>query len=134
LSAQVARSDAAEMAATDRRIVHIEGRVDRLETDVSDIKAGVKELLGRPVSPGFGQVITTLLSTLAACAILAGFGEWRVNQAIAPVSSQVIENKKDVQLNVKELTETRIQQAVLLERSRWLEQRSSWETKTEKLH
>lgn len=122
-----------EMAATDSRIVHIEGRVDRLETDVGDIKAGVKELLGRPVHPGFGQLITTLLSTLAACAILAGFGEWRINQAINPVILQVSRNEDRINKSIDNITNLRVKQAVLEERSRWLQAQSNWSAKTEHL-
>lgn len=122
------------MVDTNSRIVHIEGRVDRLESDVSDIKAGVRELLNRPANPGFDQVIKTLVSTLAACAIIAGFGEWRINQAVSPIVNLLSATDIKLDKGVDNVIELRIEQAVLEERSRWLQTQTSWSTKTEPLH
>ncbi len=77
------------MIGDDPRVVHLEGRVERVEGDVRDIKAGVQKLLERPTNPGFSQVITTLVSTLAFCSFIFGFAEWRLGQAVAPVRAEV---------------------------------------------
>lgn len=98
----------------DPHIIHLQGRVDRLESDVTEIKAGVKTLLNRPQNPGFSQVIGTLLATLATCSIIFAFAEWRIIQAVDPVSTLSQEAFMLARDN-------KIKAAVFEERSRWLE-------------
>ncbi len=104
----------------DPRIVHIESRVDRLEADVSDIKIGVQKLLDRPVLPGFGQIIGTLVSTLVACSIILGFAEWRLSTAFEPVKSDINVLRLMREQEYSSLVDLRIKTAVLEERSAWL--------------
>lgn len=116
--------------STDPQIVNLTGRVDRLETDVHDIKAGVKELLGRPQNPGFNQVIGTLLATLAACAIIFGFAKFHLFEAITPLQDGIATLKTELSEARKYSEENRVQNAVMQERSRWLEAQSGWKATT----
>lgn len=121
--------------AADQRIIHIESRVDRLETDVSDIKIGVQKLLDRPVLPGFGQIVGTLVSTLVACSIILGFAEWRLNSAFMPVRDEISENKNLNMAQQEVIANLRIKTAVLEERSLWqggFSTRSNWMDKADK--
>ena len=111
---------------SDSRIVHIEGRVDRLEGDVLEIKSGVKALLDRPQNPGFAQVIGTLLATLATCAIIFGFAEWRLREAVSPVGSALEKLDAKINLAAARSDENRLKNAVLEERSIWLKSQSGW--------
>lgn len=111
------------MATDDPHMIHLEGRVDRLETDVTEIKSGVKTLLDRPQNPGFTQVIGTLVSTLAACALVFGFAEWRLDRAVTPVQELARANEVTVGDISRRVWEDRIRTAVLEERTRWLERK-----------
>lgn len=104
----------------DPRVVHLEGRVERVEGDVRDIKAGVQKLLDRPQNPGFSQVITTLVSTLAFCAFIFGFAEWRLGQAVAPVVAEQTTMKVQAGWASDSVHATNIKAAVLEERMRWV--------------
>ncbi len=121
----------------DPRIVHIESRVDRLEADVADIKMGVQKLLDRPVLPGFGQIIGTLVSTLIACSIILGFAEWRLSTAFEPVKSDINVLRSMREQEYSLLIDQRIKTAVLEERSIWLSgggQHSNWTAKSDKVN
>jgi len=101
----------------DSRIIHIEGRVDRLEADVHEIKSGVKALLDRPQNPGFAQVIGTLLATLATCAIIFSFAEWRLISAVAPVGIALEKLDGKLDRTTERSDVNRLRGAVLEERS-----------------
>lgn len=115
------------------RIVHIESRVDRLETDVAEIKTGVKQLLERPVLPGFAQIAGTLVSTLAAVGLILGFAEWRLTRATDPLQSALNRIETRTLHNEDSIVESRIKSAVLEERSRWLQTQSNWTAKADSL-
>lgn len=69
--------------------IHLESRVGHFEEDVREIKSGIKTLLDRPQNPGFAQVVGTLVSTLAAVAIVFGFAEWRVSVVVQPLKAEI---------------------------------------------
>lgn len=121
------------MAATDSRIVHIETRVDRLEADVSDIKTGVQKLLDRPVLPGFGAIVSTLVSTLMVVGMIMGFAEWRLNRATYPIEENLSELGSLQSKIDNRVWENLLKTVVLEERSKWLQLQNSWSTKTEAL-
>jgi hypothetical protein len=104
----------------DPRVVHLEGRVERVEGDVRDIKAGVQKLLDRPQNPGFSQVITTLVSTLAFCAFIFAFAEWRLGQAVAPVAAEIVTIQTQARWAADSVHATNIKAAVLEERMNWV--------------
>lgn len=121
------------MSSSDKdRIIHIESRVDRLETDVSEIKVGVKKLLDRPASPGFNQVMGTLLSTLATCAIVFGFAEWRLSVAVEPVKQELSHFEAKQSEIIKDQHKEALRLAVLYERASWIQSQSNWAAKTDK--
>jgi hypothetical protein len=111
------------MATDDPHIIHLEGRVDRLESDVTEIKSGVKTLLDRPQNPGFTQVIGTLLSTLGACALIFGFAEWRLERAVTPLETYARALGAEQSQQSERVWQSRLQLAVQEERARWLEDR-----------
>ena len=115
--------------SSDPQIIHLTGRVDRLETDVHDIKAGVKELLGRPQNPGFSQVVGTLLATLAACAIIFGFAKFHLFEAITPLQTNIAGLQEELSEARKYSEENRVKNAVLEERSIWLKSQQGWKPK-----
>lgn len=132
-NAQRNKSSGATMSVSDKdRIIHIESRVDRLETDVSEIKSGVKALLNRPASPGFNQVMGTLLSTLATCAIVFGFAEWRLSEAVEPVKLEIAAMEVKHIKAVEEQHREALRLAVLYERAAWLQTSSNWQAKVDK--
>jgi hypothetical protein len=111
------------MPPEDPHIIHLESRVSVLESDVSEIKSGVKALLDRPQNPGFAQVIGTLLSTLGACALIFGFAEWRLDRAVSPLEG-VVNHMATVQSQQYErIWQNKLSSAVAEERARWLEDR-----------
>jgi regulator of replication initiation timing len=89
--------------AINPRFVQLEGRVDRLEEDVSEIKKGVQKLLDRPQNLGFTQVITTLLSTLGLVALIFGFAEWRLSTAIEPTKVEITELKEAIKKQTEKI-------------------------------
>ena len=105
--------------SADAKFIHLEGRVDRLEGDVGEIKNMVKQLVDRPQNPGFSQIIGTLLATLATCALIFGFAEWRLREAVSPVDEQLKQFSKMS-------SENRIKAAILEERSAWLRLSQGW--------
>ncbi len=105
--------------SADAKFIHLESRVDRLEGDVGDIKKMVKQLVDRPQNPGFAQVISTLLATLGTCAIIFGFAEWRIVQAVSPV-------EKMVEKFSEQTTDNKVKSAILEERSVWLRAQNGW--------
>ena len=105
--------------SNDVKYTHLESRVSHLEGDVGEIKGMVKQLVDRPQNPGFAQVIGTLLATLGTCAIIFGFAEWRLREAVAPVDEQL---KMFSQMS----SENRIKAAVLEERSSWMRSVQGW--------
>ena len=117
--------------ADDPRLIHIEGRVDRLETDVLEIKSGVQKLLDRPQNPGLQQVLGTLVSTLVVCGMVFGFAEWRLSQAVLPVQSEITTLKSEIRRNDDTQRETQIQSAILNERTIWLKSQEGWKPKIE---
>lgn len=121
------------MTTSDKdRIIHIESRVDRLETDVSEIKLGVKKLLDRPTSPGFTQVMGTLLSTLATCAIVFGFAEWRLSVAVEPVQQEIAQLEAKQARSNEEQHKEALRLAVLYERAGWIQSQSNWQAKSDR--
>lgn len=121
------------MTVSDKdKLIHIESRVDRLETDVSEIKTGVKKLLDRPTSPGFTQVMGTLLSTLATCAIVFGFAEWRLSVAVEPVQKEIAVLEARHEKFIERQHDEAIKLAVLQERAAWIQSNSNWVAKTDK--
>lgn len=116
--------------ADDPRLIHIEGRVDRLESDVLEIKSGVQKLLDRPQNPGLQQVLGTLVSTLVACGLIFGFAEWRLSQAVLPVKEEISMLKSDIRQNDESNWETKVHAAVLEERSIWLRSAEGWKPDT----
>ena len=121
------------MAATDSRIVHIETRVDSLERDVNDIKTGVQKLLDRPVLPGFGAIVSTLVSTLMVVGMIMGFAEWRLNRATYPLEETLSHLSTSQQETSNRVWENLLKTVVLEERSKWLQLQNSWSTRTEAL-
>jgi len=109
------------MPTDDPHIVHLTGRVDRLDADVADIKIGVQKLLDRPVLPGFGAIASTLVSTLMVVGMIMGFAEWRLNRATYPIDTALSGLDKRVGAVDDRVWLNKIEQAVLDERSRWLE-------------
>lgn len=112
------------------RIVHIEGRVDRLETDVGEIKDGVKKLLSRPTSPGFGQVIGTMATTLVVVGSIFAFFEWRITKATARTEIDVVDLRTEMRSDRVDLVDMKIKTAVLEERANWLRSRENWTAQT----
>lgn len=120
----------AESAMSSERILLIEGRVDRLEGDVSEIKNGVKELLQRPATAGYGQLIGVIATTLVVCSLIFGFAEWRLWQAVQPVQDRVNELVNRDMNFLQHITDLKIKMAVLEERSIWMKSQLSWAAKT----
>lgn len=116
------------------RILLIEGRVDRLEGDVSEIKSGVKELLQRPTQAGYGQLIGIIATTLVVCSLIFGFAEWRLWQAVQPVEDRVNELVNKDMGFLQHITELRVKMAVLEERSNWLKSQMSWSAKLQSIN
>lgn len=106
--------------AEDPRVVHLEGRVERVEGDVREIKTGVQKLLDRPQNPGFSQVITTLVSTLAFCSFIFVFAEWRLGQGLAPVKADITVMQQKQEWAADSLHAAKVQAAVLEERLSWI--------------
>ena len=115
--------------SSDPQIIHLTGRVDRLETDVHDIKAGVQKLLDRPQNPGFSQVIGTLLATLGACAIIFGFAKWHLYEAFNPLREDVVILKQKYDEAERQAVENRVKNAILEERANWLKSQRGWTPK-----
>lgn len=106
----------------DPRVVHLEGRVERVEGDVRDIKAGVNKLLERPQNPGFSQVITTLVSTLAFCSFIFVFAEWRLTQALVPVKAEITGIQTQAEKKNDSLNAALVEQAIQAERMTWVKE------------
>lgn len=104
----------------DPRVIHLEGRVERVEGDVHEIKAGVQKLLDRPQNPGFSQVITTLVSTLAFCSFIFAFAEWRLGQGLAPVKAEILVMQQKAEWAIDSVHAAKVQAAVLEERMAWI--------------
>lgn len=110
----------AVVVSDDPRVVHLEGRVERVEGDVRDIKAGVQKLLDRPQNPGFTQVITTLVLTMTFCGFIFTFGEWRLGQSVLPVAADLAAAKVKVERQSDSLHAAEVRAAVLEERMNWV--------------
>jgi hypothetical protein len=108
------------MFNADPRVVHLEGRVERVEGDVRDIKTGVQKLLDRPQNPGFSQVLTTLVSTLAFCSFIFAFAEWRLGQSLAPVKADITVMQTKADWAADSVHAAKVQAAVLEERMAWI--------------
>ncbi len=98
------------------RIIHLESRVDRVESDVSEIKQGVKTLLSRPQNPGYTQIIATLFSTLGALGLIFAFAEWRLAEAVHPINALAAELKAERSEFTTRLRIIEVNNAVLSER------------------
>ena len=123
------------LMADDPRLIHIEGRVDRLETDVIEIKTGVQKLLDRPQNPGFTQVVSTMLATLGICGIVFGFARWHLYEAVSPLQQNIMSIEKKMDDSDRRFENERvtsaINDAIMAERSRWLEAQRGWTPRTE---
>lgn len=108
------------MLGDDPRVVHLEGRVERVEGDVRDIKAGVQKLLDRPQNPGFSQVLAGVLTTLLITGIIFGFGEWRLGQAVLPVKEEIAETAKATNQVAAALHAAELRAATMEERMTWV--------------
>lgn len=106
----------------DPRVVHLEGRVERVEGDVRDIKAGVQKLLDRPQNPGFSQVLAGVLTTLLITGLIFGFGEWRLGQAVLPVKEEVAEAAKTANQIAAALHAAEVRAAIIEERMGWVKE------------
>lgn len=105
---------------TDPLVIELSGRVDRLEVDVGDIKKGVATLLERPSTTiSWSHVIGTIFTLLATVGIIFGFAEWRLTQAVAPVSERI-------STHIETAQQQRIEQAVLKERISWMRSLGQW--------
>jgi hypothetical protein len=104
----------------DPRVVHLEGRVERVEGDVRDIKAGVQKLLDRPQNPGFSQVLAGVLTTLLITGIIFGFGEWRLGQAVLPVKEEIASTTKAANQIAASLHAAELRAATMEERMMWV--------------
>lgn len=104
----------------DGHFIQLEGRVGRLETDVSEIKGGINTLLSRPQNPGFTQAISTVLTVLAVCGFVFAFAEWRLNSAVSPLEKAVQSVIAAETGNASAVIENRIKNAVLEERMSWM--------------
>ena len=112
--------------SADAKFIHLEGRVSHLEGDVGEIKKMVKTLVDRPQNPGFPQVIGTLLATLATCAIIFSFAEWRMLQAISPVTVDLATISQKLEEAQKSTVNNRVANAILEERAAWLKSNQGW--------
>jgi hypothetical protein len=108
----------------DPRVVHLEGRVERVEGDVRDIKAGVQKLLDRPQHPGFGQVLAGILTTLLITGLIFGFGEWRLGQAVQPVQAEAAAAAITANQIAASLQAAEVRAAVLEERISWIREKA----------
>ena len=109
------------MSPDDPHIIHLESRVSVLETDVAEIKSGVRALLDRPQSPRFAQVVGTTLSALGVCAMVFGFAEWRLARALTPIETGVSRLMVTQSKQYERIWKNRLTAAVQEERARWLE-------------
>lgn len=121
-----------DMSNMDTRIIHIESRVDNLERTVSEIKEGVSTLLKRPTNPGFGQFMGVVLTVLAASAIVFGFAEWRLSQAVTPVNRDIAKLEQKIEQSELYITQSRINDAVMEERTSWMRSQTGWTATIEK--
>lgn len=119
---------------SDARLVHIEGRVDRLESDVGEIKEGVKQLLQRPTSAGYSQTMKAIAVTLGVVGAIFGFFEWRITQATGTLDLRATEARIDAASDRRDLVELRVRTAVLEERSAWMKSLRNWTAATERIN
>lgn len=106
------------------RVIHLEGRVDHLENDVSAIKTGVQKLLDRPQNPGFTQVIVTLFSTLGAIGMIFTFAQWQLSTAMEPQRAQLVVMANIMKEFDGALKGAQIEIATMREREAWLKSRT----------
>ncbi len=112
----------AVVVSDDPRVVHLEGRVERVEGDVRDIKAGVQKLLDRPqfsgVMPALGGVLTTLL--ILGC--IFTFAEWRLSQAFGPAKADQERIQREIDRENDSRRAADIKAAVIEERLNWVKE------------
>jgi hypothetical protein len=108
----------------DPRVVHLEGRVERVEKDVSDIKAGVQKLLERPQFAGFAQVVGTLLTTFAVVAFIFGLNEWRLAVLASPVAHELERIRVESIKMMDQLHAAELRAAVMEERMQWVREKA----------
>ena len=112
----------AVVVSDDPRVVHLEGRVERVEGDVRDIKAGVQKLLDRPQFSGVMPALTGVLTTLFIVGIIFGFAEWRLGQALAAVKADQDRTQHEIDREIDSRHAADIKAAVLEERLNWVKE------------
>lgn len=120
LVSEHAKNKRAFVMSDDPRVVHLEGRVERVEKDVSDIKAGVQKLLERPQFAGFQQVVGTLLTTFMVVGLIFGLNEWRLSVAATPVAKALEKIEAEAQRRSDAQHMAEIKAAVMAERLEWM--------------
>lgn len=85
-----------KMNVPEERIIRLEERVDRIESDVGAIKIGIQTLLDRKQSSGISQIITTGASALAILAFILAFAYWHLTAAIAPIDTRLAEVQRRI--------------------------------------
>lgn len=110
----------AVVVSDDPRVVHLEGRVERVEGDVRDIKAGVQKLLDRPQFSGVMPALAGVLTTLLIIGIIFGFAEWRLGQALAAVTVFQDTARQKLDKEIDSLHAAEIRAAVIEERMNWV--------------
>lgn len=106
------------------RVIHLEGRVERLENDVTEIKTGVQKLLDRPQNPGFTQVIVTLFSTLGAIGMIFTFAQWQLSTAMEPQRAQIVAISGVMKEFDGALRAAQMEIATMREREAWLKEQA----------
>lgn len=106
----------------DPRMVHLEGRVERVEKDVSAIAVGVQKLLERPQFAGFTQVVGTLLTTFAVVGFIFGLNEWRLAVLASPVAMEMERIRVESIKTLDALRAAELRAAAMEERMVWVKE------------
>lgn len=106
--------------AGETEIVLLKSRMAANEAAVDRIGANVQKLLDRPTNPGFTQVISTFLGTLACCAFIFGFAQFWLFQATAPILTELAAMKQKADWANDSVHAANIKAAVNEERMNWV--------------
>ena len=112
----------AVVVSDDPRVVHLEGRVERVEGDVRDIKAGVQKLLDRPQFSGVMPALAGVLTTLLIVGLIFGFAEWRLGQAVVPVAAELAATRLRTERQIDSQRAADVKAAVIEERLNWVKE------------